>query len=89
MTEAFGRSPVCRALQVSVSQLQFESGKMIRAAQYGKQEEDVQVELSEDEQKMEAAIRVRSLGARRGRRVQREVISVVAKTFPVRLRRRL
>ena len=48
----------CYVFQLNVSQLQFESGKMIQASKYGLDEEEVEIELTEDEQKMAGHIKV-------------------------------
>ena len=44
---------------VSVRQLQFESGKMIEASKFGQQEEEVEIEMTSEEQKFPAHIKVR------------------------------
>ncbi len=45
-------------LQLSVKQLQFENGKMIKASKYGQEEEDVAIELTDEEKAIEAKILV-------------------------------
>lgn len=42
---------------MNVAQLQFESGKMIKAAKYGQAEESVDVELTEEEQGMADSVK--------------------------------
>ena len=44
--------------QLNVKQIQFESGKMIPAHKYGATEDEANIELTEDENKMVDAIKV-------------------------------
>ncbi len=46
-------------VQVSVAQLQFEDGKMIKASKYGQAEENVDVEFTAEEQTMVDSVKVR------------------------------
>ena len=54
--------PGCDGGAVSVRQLQFESGKMIEASKFGQEEEEVDIELTSDEQKFPAHIKVSLCG---------------------------
>lgn len=47
-------------MRVNVGQLQFDSGKMIEAGKYGQPEEDIQLELTPEEQEMADTIKVSS-----------------------------